>query len=101
MKPGQVSDLIQLGTAYTLFRLERAHPGGHVPIRGSKGELLTDLQKQKNEQLRKELNKRLRKTAKIEVCEFHANASLEFAPLKCVEAETRWMMCTTWVLKSC
>ena len=28
---------------------------------------MTDLQKQKNEQLRKELSKRLKKTAKIEV----------------------------------
>ena len=32
MKPGQVSDLIQLGTAYTLFRLERAYSGRHLPV---------------------------------------------------------------------
>jgi parvulin-like peptidyl-prolyl isomerase len=67
MKPGQVSDLIQLGTAYTLFRLNAHTPAGTTPFAEVKAKLMTDLQKQKNEQLRKELSKRLKKTAKIEV----------------------------------
>lgn len=67
MKPGQVSDLIQLGSAYTLFRLNAHIPAGVTPFTEVKTKLMTDLQKQKNEQLRAGLNKRLRKTAKIEV----------------------------------
>jgi parvulin-like peptidyl-prolyl isomerase len=67
MKPGQVSELIQLGTAYTLFRLNAHVPGGVSPYEEVKAKLVGDLQKQKNEQLRAELNKRLIKTAKIEV----------------------------------
>ena len=67
MKPGQVSDLIQLGTAYTLFRLNAHTPAGTSRFEEVKAKLITDLQKHKNEQLRKELSKRLKKTAKIEV----------------------------------
>ena len=67
MKPGQVSDLIQLGTAYTLFRLNAHTPAGTSRFEEVKAKLITDLQKRKNEQLRKELSKRLKKTAKIEV----------------------------------
>jgi len=67
MKAGQVSDLIQLGSAYTLFRLNAHMPAGATPFAEVKAKLATDLQKQKNEQLRADLNKRLRKTAKIEV----------------------------------
>ncbi len=67
MKAGEVSDLIQLGTAYTLFRLNAHTPAGTAPFEEVKAKLVTDLQKQKNEQLRKELSKRLRKTARIEV----------------------------------
>src|SRR5581483_1554884 len=58
MKPGEVSDLIQLGTAYTLFRLNAHTPAGISPFAEVKAKLITDLQKQKNEQLRKELSKR-------------------------------------------
>lgn len=67
MKPGQVSDLIPLGSAYTLFRLNAHIPAGVTPFQEVKAKLLTDLQKQKNEQLRAGLNQRLRKAAKIEV----------------------------------
>ena len=67
MKPGQVSDLIQLGPAYTLFRLNSHTAAGIAPFREVKANLMTDLQKQKTEQLRAGLNKKLRKTAKIEV----------------------------------
>jgi parvulin-like peptidyl-prolyl isomerase len=67
MKTGEVSELIQLGNAYTLFRLNEQVPAGTTPFEEVKGKLMTDLEKQKNEQLRGDLNKKLRKTAKIEV----------------------------------
>jgi parvulin-like peptidyl-prolyl isomerase len=67
LKTGQVSDLIQLGPAYTLFRLNAHTPAGTSTFEQVKGQLMVDLQKTKNEQLRADLNKRLRKTAKIEV----------------------------------
>ena len=67
MKPGQVSDLIQLGSAYTLFRLNAHVPAGTTPFAEAKAKLMVDLPKEKSEQLRAELNKKLRKTAKIEV----------------------------------
>lgn len=67
MKPGEVSDLIQLGTAYTLFRLNAHAAAGTSSFEEVKPKLITDLQKQKNERLRKDLGQRLRRTAKIEV----------------------------------
>jgi peptidyl-prolyl cis-trans isomerase SurA len=67
MKPGQVSDLIQLGPAYTLFRLNKHTAAGISPFREVKAKLMTDLEKSKTEQLRSTLDKKLRKTAKIEV----------------------------------
>ena len=67
MKPGQVSDLIQMGPAYTLFRLNGHVPAGVAPFAEVKAKLMTDMQKSKTDQLRAELNKKLRKTAKVEV----------------------------------
>jgi parvulin-like peptidyl-prolyl isomerase len=67
MKPGEVSDLIQLGPAYTLFRLNAHVPAGTTPFAQVKAKLKTDLEKTKAEQLRAALNQKLRKTAKIEV----------------------------------
>ncbi len=67
MKPGQVSDLIQMGPNYTLFRLNKHIPAGTTPFEEVKAKLITDLEKQKTEQLRSALDKKLRKTAKIEV----------------------------------
>jgi hypothetical protein len=67
MKPGQVSDLIQLGAAYTLFRLNAHVPAGIAPFAEVKAKLMSDMQKSKTDQLRAALNKRLRKTARVEV----------------------------------
>jgi len=67
MKPGQVSDLIQMGPAYTLFRLNAHVAAGVAPFTEVKAKLMTDMQKSKTDQLRAELNKKLRKTAKVEV----------------------------------
>jgi len=67
MKPGQVSDLIQLGPAYTLFRLNAHVPAGIAPFAEVKAKLMIDMQKSKTDHVRAELDKKLRKTAKIEV----------------------------------
>jgi len=66
MKPGQVSDLIQLGTAFTVFRLIAHTPAGKAPYAEVKGQLQSDLQKDRIEQLRAALGKKLRQNAKIE-----------------------------------
>ena len=67
MKAGQVSDLIQLGPAYTLFRLNAHTPAGVAPFAEVKAKLMTDLQKSRTDKLRAALDKKLRQTAKIEV----------------------------------
>jgi len=67
MKPGAVSELIPLGPAYTLFRLNAHIPAGKTPFAEIKAKLMTDLEKSKTEQIRAALDKKLRKTAKIEV----------------------------------
>lgn len=67
MKAGQVSDLIQLGPAYTIIRLNAHVLAGTSPFAEVKAKLMVDLPKEKNDQLRSDLNKKLRKNAKIEV----------------------------------
>ena len=66
MKPGEVSDLIQLGDYYTIFRLESRVPAGVTPFAEVKPKLQSDMQKEKTEQLRSALDQKLRKNAKIE-----------------------------------
>jgi parvulin-like peptidyl-prolyl isomerase len=66
MKPGDVSDLIQLGNYYTIFRLEARQPAGATPFAEVKAKLQADLEKEKTEQLRTVLDQKLRKSAKIE-----------------------------------
>jgi peptidyl-prolyl cis-trans isomerase SurA len=66
MKPGDVSDLIQLGNAYTIFRLVAHTPVGKVPFTEAKAKLEKDLQKERTEQVRAALGKTLRAGAKIE-----------------------------------
>jgi len=67
MKPGEVSDLLQFGTNYTLFRLNGLTPAGKAEFSAVKAKIVTDLQKSRTEGLRAELHKRLRKNAKVEV----------------------------------
>ena len=67
MKPGEVSDLIRLGNAYTIFRLVEHKSAGKTPFAAVKAKLQSNLQKQKQADLRAALNQRLRKNAKIEV----------------------------------
>jgi parvulin-like peptidyl-prolyl isomerase len=66
MKPGQVSELIQLGAAYTVIRLVAHTPAGRVPFVEVKSQVQSDMQKERVEQLRTALGKKLRQNAKIE-----------------------------------
>jgi len=67
MKPGEVSKLIQLGNAYTIFRLIEHISAGNKPFAQVKAQLQSELQKQKRVDLRAALNKKLREKAKVEV----------------------------------
>lgn len=65
MKPGAVSPLIQMGNAFTLFRLESHTAAGKVPFEEVKSKLQAEMQKATLEQLRSGLGQKLRKNAKI------------------------------------
>lgn len=67
MKTGDVSDLIQIGDAYTIVRLEARTPAGTTPFAEVKSQLQSDMQKEKTQQLRSALNQQLRKSATIQV----------------------------------
>jgi parvulin-like peptidyl-prolyl isomerase len=67
MKPGDVSDLMQFGPNYTLFRLNEHTPAGRAKFEDVKKELQSNLQKSRLNELRSEFGKRLRKNAKIEL----------------------------------
>jgi len=67
MRPGQVSDLIQIEQAYTIVRLNAHTPAGKIAFEQVKDKLRTDMQKAKYEQLRVALDKRLRANAKVEI----------------------------------
>jgi parvulin-like peptidyl-prolyl isomerase len=67
MKVGEVSDLLQFGPNFTLFRLNGHLPPGRDEFATVKSQLTSELQKAKYNKLRSELHARLRKTAKIEV----------------------------------
>jgi peptidyl-prolyl cis-trans isomerase SurA len=67
MQVGEVSDLLQFGTNYTLFRLNGRTLAGKAKFDEVKTKLRSDLQKSKAEQLRADLNKKLRRAAKVEV----------------------------------
>ena len=67
MKPGQVSDLIQIEQAYTIVRLNAHTPAGKIAFEQVKDKLRTDMQKAKYEQLRVALDKRLRANANVEI----------------------------------
>ena len=66
MKPGDVSDLIVMGDAYTIVRLESRTPAGTASFNEVKAQLEKELQQQKTQQLRSALNQKLRKNATIE-----------------------------------
>ena len=67
MKPGEVSGLIQIETAYTIVRLNAHTPAHKQSFAEVKAELQTELQKKKYEHLRSSLAKQLKAKAKVEV----------------------------------
>jgi len=67
MRPGEVSELLQLGPNYTLFRLNAHTPAGKADFAAVKSQIQSELQKARYNNLRAELHKRLRKNAKVEV----------------------------------
>ena len=67
LKPGQVSDIIQIEQAYTIVRPNAHTPAGKQRFDSVNAGLRTDMQKAKYEQLRTALDKRLRANAKVEI----------------------------------
>lgn len=66
MKPGDVSNVIQLGQAYCIVRLNAHAPAGLKTFDDVKNELRAHLEKDKTEKLRSQLRKRLLASAKVE-----------------------------------
>jgi parvulin-like peptidyl-prolyl isomerase len=66
MKPGQVSGIIQVERVFTIVRLNKHVPAGMRTFADARDALRQQLQRQSVERLRAELNRRLRKGARIE-----------------------------------
>jgi len=66
MKPGDVSDLMQFGEYYTLFRLNAHTPAGKKKFDEVKDGLRKDMEKTRYNELRTQLNKKLQQNAKVE-----------------------------------
>lgn len=66
LKPGQITDVIQIDQAFTIIRLNQHILAGKTKFADVKDMLEKELQKAKVEQARASLDKRLRKTAKVE-----------------------------------
>jgi len=67
MKDGQISDLLQVGQFYVIFRLNKHVPAGETPFAGVKDALRQKLQKQKTNEVRAAFDKKLHENAKVEV----------------------------------
>jgi len=66
MKPGDVSDIIQVEQAFTIVRLNQHIMAGKMKFADVKDSLQKELQRKKVEEVRAALDKRLRKSAKVE-----------------------------------
>ncbi|MGA2906009.1 MAG: peptidyl-prolyl cis-trans isomerase [Candidatus Korobacteraceae bacterium] len=66
MKDGQMSDLIQVGPFYVIFRLNKHVPAGKTPFEDVKVPLRKELEKQKTNEVRAAFDKKLRQSAKVE-----------------------------------
>ena len=66
MKPGDVSDVIQLDNAYTIVRLNEHIAAGQTKFEGARAQLEKELQQTKRNQLRAALDRDMRQKAKIE-----------------------------------
>jgi parvulin-like peptidyl-prolyl isomerase len=67
MKPGAVSSLISIESAYTIVRLDAHTPAGKQSFESVKAGLKTELQKTKYESLRVSLDKSLRAKAQVQI----------------------------------
>jgi len=67
MQPGEVSDLIQVEQWYTVFRLNAHQAAGMQKFADVKDSIRKQLEQQKTEALRSQLNRQLRAKAKVEV----------------------------------
>ena len=66
IKPGEITGIIQLDQAYTIVRLNEHILAGKSKFADVKDSLQKELQKRKVEEVRASLDKRLRKSAKVE-----------------------------------
>lgn len=66
MKVGDVSDVVQIGQAFTILRLNAHSPAGKQRYDEVKAQVLKQLEQRKTNQLRAALDQRLRQGAKIE-----------------------------------
>jgi len=66
MKPGDVSDVIQVEQISTIVRLGEHTPAGEAKFEDVKAQLQKDLQQKKSNELRAALGNKLRQNAKIE-----------------------------------
>lgn len=67
MNPGQVTNILQVDQIYTIVRLVKYIPAGKMKFEDVKGQLKSELEKKKLNDVRSALNKKLRQTAKVEV----------------------------------
>ena len=66
LKDGEITGIIRIEQAFTIVRLNQHVPAGKVKFADVKDTLVKELQKQKLESVRAALDKRLRKTSKVE-----------------------------------
>lgn len=66
IKPGEITGIIQLDQAYTIVRLNQHIPSGKRTFDQVKDSLHSELEKRKTEEVRASLDKRLRRTAKVD-----------------------------------
>jgi peptidyl-prolyl cis-trans isomerase SurA len=67
IEPGQVSDILQVQQAYTIVRLNQHVLAGKMNFAQIKDKLQKELEAKKTDRLRAALDKKLRRTAKVEV----------------------------------
>ncbi len=66
LKEGEITGIIQIDQAFTIVRLNQHVPAGKAKFAGVKDGLVKELQKKKVDSVRAALDKRLRKTSKVE-----------------------------------
>ena len=67
LQPGQVTGILQVENSYTIVRLNKHIPAGKKKFEDEKEQLIKQLEKTKTNQVRANLDKKLKQKAKIEV----------------------------------